>query len=178
MTHHFHFNFFMVGGKRKVPCAPWSWNWLTDTLWQYVIWSPLMIIDVSKFWVGSNALIHFIRLANEGLVGLKMPTHVTREQPCSRGVWCTPPPKSGKSPLLITKWVKNGVFVGGLRFKSPLFRSKRSTFGGLCTSPDLILAMGLLGRGSWGLSVWQWISSPIHLHYVNCIKFASLNSDH
>ena len=51
-----------------------------------------------------------------------------------------------KGPLLPTKWVKNRVFVGGLRgwgSKSPLFGSKRSTFGGFRTSPDLILATGL-----------------------------------
>ena len=55
-------------------------------------------------------------------------------------------PNLPKGPLLATKWAKNGVFVGGLKgwgSKSLLFGSKRSTFGGSRTAPNLILAMGL-----------------------------------
>ena len=44
---------------------------------------------------------------------------------------CTTP-NLPKGPILPTEWVKNGVFGEGLRglgSKSPLFGSKRSTFG-------------------------------------------------
>ena len=72
-------------------------------------------------------------------------THCIIEgRPVARG--CDPLPKSAKRSTIATEWAKNGVFVGGLRgwgSKSPLFGSKRSTFGGP-TSPKSILATGLI----------------------------------
>ena len=55
------------------------------------------------------------------------------------GSWgCDAPLNLPKGPLLATKWGKNGDFEGGFRgwdSKSPLLRSKRSTFWGSHTSP-------------------------------------------
>ena len=67
-------------------------------------------------------------------------------RPVARGVKSTTP-NLPKGPVLVTKWTKNEVFVGGMgggvRFKSLLFGSKRSTFWGSCTSQKLILATGI-----------------------------------
>ena len=48
-----------------------------------------------------------------------------------------------KGPLLAAKWAKNGVFVGGLRFKNSTFWVQKvhfCMFWGLHTPLDLILA--------------------------------------
>ena len=67
-----------------------------------------------------------------------------KNRPVARGP--VAPPKSGKRSTFGHKVGQKWGFVGGLRgwgSKSPLFGSKRSTFGGFHTSPDSILATGL-----------------------------------
>ena len=105
---------------------------------------PLMYFSFSQVSLLFVFVLHNGSLTEDEWACCRQQAHSQGVQ----GVRCTP--KSAKRSTLSTKWAKNGVFVGGLRgwgLKSPLFGSKRSTFGGPAP-PQSTLATGLAGSCS------------------------------